>query len=192
MIKIVGHIVSVPKNLISKLDTSIYEIIGTKEEIIEKELFDRVLVNSYVDYLDLSKEYVSKKESFLSWYTLNEIPESSILASFSKFNGTYHKILKMPKTAKYPAEFYDIFERIDPDVSEYLLNKHKVPLLINGYKLYNLQNHKIKPNIYYTENGVVRNTSVEINKMNVVKKKSKHELYKKINLKKLTILNYGK
>jgi hypothetical protein len=192
MIKIVGHIVSVPKNLISKLDTSIYEIIGTKEEIIEKELFDRVLVNSYVDYLDLSKEYVSKKESFLSWYTLNKIPESSILASFSKFNGTYHKILKMPKTAKYPAEFYDIFERIDPDVSEYLLNKHKVPLLINGYKLYNLQNHKIKPNIYYTENGVVRNTSVEINKMNVVKKKSKHELYKKINLKKLTILNYGK
>ena len=128
-----------------------FTVLGTIMEITTLNRIDHVIPNHYIDYMDLSKEFVNPLTSFASWRQF------------------------------YGVSYTDFLEQIDLTKSKYILNKFGVPVNFNGYHKYDLNNFKIKPGVYYSLKSdkedslyVVCNTSIDIN-IDIVNPESKRK-----------------
>lgn len=191
MTQIIGNIIAVPSNS-KPLDPKTFNKIGTVEDIAKDNLYNQILINYYIDYTDLKKRLVSKKESLLSWMSFYDVPDSSIFYYFGNFKGIYYEINKHPKTLKNDVTFYDIFKIKDKSIHKFITNKYGVPIEKNGYNYYNLDNHSIIPGLYYLINDkILRHTSVDINKIHILQQNNKLKLYKHIINKEIKLLKNG-
>jgi hypothetical protein len=151
-----------------------FKVIGTTLEIITNstsELIDHILVNHYIDYMDLSKEFVNPLQSFASWRQFYGVSDNSLFLTYADTNSTYKSLKTLPKTAILEPECLTFLEIIDNDKQKFVVNKYGVPINFNGYHKYDLNNFRIKSGIYYAlksdDNYIIQNTSVDINIDNI-------------------------
>lgn len=174
-----------------------FTLLGTSEELKYDSYKSQMLLpNSMIDYMDLNKMMTTIDKSFLSWleyYHLND--RNYLFLIFSTYKGYEFKYFtKLPKTASKEEIAEKILKLKDPSLNKFIMNKYKTPEIRNGYYIYDLDNFNIVPGIYYTvtdyENKhVIYNTSVDINKMNVLENRERiDKLYQYMIDKVITIL----
>lgn len=149
-----------------------FKVVGTVMEVTTSNLIDHILVNHYIDYMDLSKEFVNPLQSFASWRQFYGVSDNSLLLTYADSNSTYKWLKTLPKTAILKPECLAFLEIIDTDKQKFIVNKYGVPVNFNGYHKYDLNNFKIKPGIYYALKSdddyyIIQNTSVDINIDNI-------------------------
>lgn len=149
-----------------------FKVVGTVMEVTTSNLIDHILVNHYIDYMDLSKEFVNPLQSFASWRQFYGVSDNSLLLTYADSNSTYKWLKTLPKTAILKPECLTFLEIIDTDKQKFIVNKYGVPVNFNGYHKYDLNNFKIKPGIYYALKSdddyyIIQNTSVDINIDNI-------------------------
>ena len=158
-----------------------FTVLGTIMEITTLNRIDHVIPNHYIDYMDLSKEFVNPLTSFASWRQFYGVSDHCLIISFAEYLPAYKGLKTMPKTANMDPSYTDFLEQIDLTKSKYILNKFGVPVNFNGYHKYDLNNFKIKPGVYYSLKSdkedslyVVCNTSIDIN-IDIVNPESKRK-----------------
>lgn len=157
-----------------------FKVVGTVIEVITSNLIDHILVNHYIDYMDLSKEFVNPLQSFASWRQFYGVSDNSLLITYADYNVAYKGLKTMPKTAIMDPAYTDFLEQIDTTKSKYIVNKYGVPVNYNGFHKYDLNNFKIKPGVNYAIQSnedspyVICNTSVDIN-IDIVNPESKRK-----------------
>ena len=148
-----------------------FTVLGTIMEITTLNRIDNVIPNHYIDYMDLSKEFVNPLTSFASWRQFYGVSDNSLLLTYADTNSTYKSLKTLPKTAILEPECLTFLEIIDNDKQKFVVNKYGVPINFNGYHKYDLNNFKIKPGIYYAlksdDSYIIQNTSVDINIDNI-------------------------
>lgn len=157
-----------------------FKVVGTVMEVTTSNLIDHILVNHYIDYMDLSKEFVNPLQSFASWRQFYGVSDNSLLLTYADYQIAYKGLKTMPKTANMDPAYTDFLEQIDTTKSKYIVNKYGVPVNYNGFHKYDLNNFKIIPGLYYSiqskedSSYVICNTSVDIN-IDIVNPESKRK-----------------
>lgn len=157
-----------------------FKVVGTVMEVTTSNLIDHILVNHYIDYMDLSKEFVNTLQSFASWRQFYGVSDNSLLLTYADYQIAYKGLKTMPKTANMDPAYTDFLEQIDTTKSKYIVNKYGVPVNYNGFHKYDLNNFKIIPGLYYSiqskedSSYVICNTSVDIN-IDIVNPESKRK-----------------
>lgn len=178
-----------------KITKDKFSCIGTYYDIVAKGIFEHVITNHYIDYNDLSLEFVNPLMSFNTFMEYYQISKNSLFLTYADFKSTFYSITTLPKMAVLEPHANTLFTQVDKDLQKYIVNQYKVPIDFGGYYLYDLNNFRLNPGVFYAikseDKYIVRNTSIDINVDKAFNGNRKKILYKQLIDKQIIILPNG-